>query len=382
MSVRQTTVLDSWRLPSRICTAGRPQETSKRLTVKTALITGITGQDGSYLADFLLEKDYVVHGIIRPCSTFNTDRVEHIYEDPHTDDRRLVLHYGDVTDSASLRSVVSKIAGQSGLHEIYHLAAQSHVKISFDQPVYTANVVALSVLRLLEVLRDVFGSQTPKLYNAGSSEMFGGAFYGPINEDTPFCPRSPYAAAKVFAHHVCRQYRDAYGMFICNGILGNHESPRRKPTFVTRKVTRTAARIEYGLDNQLFLWNLDAKRDWGFALDYVAAMWLMLQQDEPDDFVVGTGVAHSVRELCDEAFSLLGKRWEDFVKCDERYRRPLDVEHLIMDASKAQQILDWKPKTSFSELVKLMLEHDLEQARFESANQGCRYERVQSECVG
>jgi len=325
----------------------------------TALITGITGQDGSYLAEFLLERRYEVHGIVRRSSSFNTGRIEHLYQDRHDEGTRLRLHYGDLSDGTSLR----RILGEVQPDEVYNLGAQSHVRVSFDQPEFTADVDGLGVLRLLESIRDV----NPKIraYQASSSEMFGNATRGAINEQTPFDPRSPYACAKVFAYYAVRNYRDAYGLFAVNGILFNHESPRRGETFVTRKVTRAAGRINVGLQRELYLGNLDAQRDWGFARDFVEAMWLMLQQAAPDDYVVGTGEAHSVRELCEEAFGLLHLDYHDFVRLDPRYLRPTEVDFLQADASKAHMRLGWQPKVLFKDLVKMMVAADVEVARRE-----------------
>ena len=337
----------------------------------TALITGITGQDGSYLAEFLLEKGYTVHGIIRRSSSFNTGRIEHLYEDPHAADTRLHLHYGDLTDGMSLVRVLETVHPS----EIYNLAAQSHVRVSFDQPEYTADVVAMGTLRLLEALRSLGGLvHRTRVYQASSSEMFGGVeaptavcdIRVAINERTPFNPRSPYAVSKVFAYYLTRNYREAYRFFVSNGILFNHESPRRGETFVTRKVTRAAARIKLGLQSTLYLGNLDARRDWGYAKEFVEAMWLMLQQDEPDDFIIGTGQQHSVRELCEIAFSFLDLDYRDFVRVDQRYLRPTDVARLLANPAKAKRELGWESRTSFRELVKLMVEADLELARRES----------------
>ena len=306
-----------------------------------ALITGITGQDGSYLAELLLAKGYEVHGIVRRSSSFNTERLDGIYQDPHAANYRLRLVYGDLEDGSSLANLVKKIRPD----EIYNLAAQSHVRVSFDVPEYTVSSVALGTLRLLEAVREL-GSEC-RFYQASSSEMFGSAA-PPQSEATVFQPRSPYACAKVFAHQLCQNYRDAYKMFIACGILFNHESPRRGIPFVTRKITRAAARIKHGLDKKLFLGNLDAKRDWGFAGDYVEAMWLMLQQDAPDDYVIATGESHSVRELCEVAFAEL----------DPRYLRPTEVDHLQGDASKARRVLGWEPKVRFKQLVEMMVRAD------------------------
>jgi GDPmannose 4,6-dehydratase len=319
--------------------------------MKKALITGVTGQDGSYLAELLLGKGYEVYGVVRRSSSFNTERLEGIYQDPHVQDYRLRLVYGDLEDGASLANLVKKIQPD----EIYNLAAQSHVRVSFDVPEYTAATVGMGTLRLLEAVREM--DRKAKFYQASSSEMFGSA-KPPQNEHTPFQPRSPYACAKVFAHQLCQNYRDAYGMFICCGILFNHESPRRGIPFVTRKITRAAARIKHGLDKKLFLGNLDAKRDWGFAGDYVEAMWLMLQQDKPDDYVIATGESYSVRDCLDVAFGTLGLDWREYVELDPRYLRPTEVDHLHGDASKAREKLGWKPKVTFKELIKQMVEAD------------------------
>lgn len=330
--------------------------------MRRALITGITGQDGSYLAEFLLALGYEVHGIVRRSSTFNTDRLEHIYVDPHDPSARLFLHYGDMADGTGLRRILEKVQPD----EVYHLAAQSHVRVSFDQPEYTADVVATGTLRLLEALRDFIRSSKKevRIYHAGSSEMFGSS-PPPQNERTPFRPRSPYAVAKMAAYWYAATYRDAYDMFICNGILFNHESPRRGETFVTRKITRAATRIKLGLQDRLYLGNLDARRDWGYAGDYVEAMWLMLQQERPDDYVVATGESRSVREFLDEAFGLLDLDWRDYVVIDPRYFRPTEVEHLQGDATKAREKLGWRPRVTFKELVRMMVEHDLELAHQE-----------------
>lgn len=325
---------------------------------KTALITGITGQDGSYLSELLLEKGYEVHGIIRRTSTFNTDRIDHIYVDPHQEDARLFLHYGDLTDGTTLRRLLEAVKPT----EIYNLGAQSHVRVSFDSPEYTVDTVAMGTLRLLEAIRDYqyrTGIQV-KFYQAGSSEMFGKVQEIPQKETTPFYPRSPYACAKVYAHWQTVNYRESYNLFACNGILFNHESPRRGETFVTRKITRAIARIMGGKQKALYMGNLDAKRDWGYAKDYVEAMWLMLQQKQPDDYVVATGETHSVREFLELAFGYVNLNWEDYVRFDERYLRPAEVELLIGDPAKTKEKLAWKPSVNFEELVMLMVDADLQ----------------------
>ncbi len=330
--------------------------------MKTALIAGITGQDGSYLSEFLLSKDYLVHGIVRRASTFNTQRLDGIYVDPHNSGARLHLHYGDVTDGTGLRRILEKVCPD----EIYNLAAQSHVRVSFDQPEYTADAVATGALRLLEAVRDhasVSGKQV-RIYQAGSSEMFGAAA-PPQSETTPFYPRSPYAVSKVAAHWYGVNYREAWGLFLSNGILFNHESPRRGETFVTRKITRALSRIALGLQEKLFLGNLEAKRDWGYAADYVEAMWLMLQQDRPDDFVVATGEAHSVREFLEIAAARCGLDWRRHVETDARYFRPTEVDYLLGDATKARRTLGWAPRVGFIELVHMMVDRDMELARQE-----------------
>lgn len=330
--------------------------------MKKALITGITGQDGAYLAEWLLSKGYQVHGIIRRSSVFNTERIDHLYRDPHDPEARLFLHYGDLADGTGLRRILERVQPD----EVYNLAAQSHVRVSFDQPEYTADVVATGTLRLLEALRDfiqVSGKPT-RFYQAGSSEMFGAA-PPPQNEQTPFYPRSPYAVAKVAAHWYAVNYREAYKMFIVNGILFNHESPRRGETFVTRKITRAVGRIKMGLQNKLYLGNLEARRDWGYAGDYVEAMWLMLQQEEPEDYVIATGESRSVREFLEAAFSYVGLDWRQYVEIDPRYFRPTEVDHLLGDATKAREKLGWRPKVTFEELVKMMVDHDMELARQE-----------------
>jgi len=327
--------------------------------MRKALITGITGQDGSYLAEFLLEKGYEVWGVIRRSSVFNTDRIEHLYRDPHEPGVRLHLVYGDLSDGSGLASIVDSVRPD----EVYNLGAQSHVRVSFDQPIYTVDVDALGTLRLLEALRRADWS--PRFYQASSSEMYGQACEVPQDEETPFRPRSPYACAKAYAYWQAVNYREAYGMFICNGILFNHESPRRGETFVTRKITRAATRIKMGLQKKLYLGNLDAKRDWGYAGDYVEAMWAMLQQDEPDDYVIATGETHSVREFLTLAFAYLELDWREHVEIDPRYFRPTEVDILQGNPAKAKRKLNWEPKVTFPELVKMMVDSDMELARKE-----------------
>jgi GDPmannose 4,6-dehydratase len=327
--------------------------------VKKALITGITGQDGSYLAELLLEKGYEVHGIIRRSSSFNTQRIDHIYQDPHTPGCRLFLHFADLNDASSLNFLLKKLRPD----EIYNLGAQSHVKVSFDVPEYTGEVTGIGACRLLEAAREL-GLTDTRIYQASSSEMFG-ASPPPQNEKTPFYPRSPYGCAKVYAYWIGVNYREAYGLHVSNGILFNHEGPRRGETFVTRKVTRAAARIKLGLQKKLFLGNLEARRDWGYAKDYVEGMWRMLQQPAGDDYVLATGVSHSVRELCELAFGHAGLDYREFVDIDPRYYRPTEVEFLRGDASKAKEKLGWAPTTSFEELVRLMMASDLELAERE-----------------
>jgi len=324
---------------------------------KRALITGITGQDGSYLTELLLSKGYEVHGIIRRSSTFNTDRIDHIYQDPHATSPKLTLHYGDLTDGSGLRDILTKCKPT----EIYNLGAQSHVKVSFDQPVYTVQTDAVGTIAMLEAIRDLEeqSGYPVKFYQASSSEMFGKVAESPQKETTPFHPRSPYACAKVYSYWQVVNYRESYGMFAVNGILFNHESPRRGETFVTRKVTRAATRIKLGLQKKLFMGNLDAKRDWGFAGDYVEAMWMMLQQERPDDFVIATGETHSVREWIQECFGLLDLDWEKCVETDPRYMRPAEVDLLLGDATKAREALHWEPKVKFKALAQMMVEHDL-----------------------
>ncbi|HEY9160199.1 MAG TPA: GDP-mannose 4,6-dehydratase [Desulfomonilia bacterium] len=326
--------------------------------MKKALITGITGQDGSYLAELLLEKGYEVHGLIRRASTFNTDRIDHLFRDLHDPDTRLFLHFGDLSVSGQLMDMLHSIKPD----EIYNLAAQSHVRVSFDMPEYTGDITGLGTLRILEAIRKT-GIST-RFYQASSSEMFGAAL-PPQNETTPFHPRSPYAAAKVYSYYISKNYREAYNIFACNGILFNHESPRRGETFVTRKVTRAAARIKLGLQDKLFLGNLDAKRDWGFAGDFVEAMWLMLQQDKPDDFAVATGETHSVKEFVQKAFEKLDLEYEKYVVIDPRYFRPSEVDVLLGDATKARNILGWEPKVTFDQLIDMMLDADMETAKKE-----------------
>lgn len=322
---------------------------------KKALITGITGQDGSYLAEFLLSKGYEVHGIIRRSSSFNTERIEHIYQDPHATERKLHLHFGDLSDSGTIISLIQKIQPD----EIYHLGAQSHVRVSFDIPEYTMDITGLGTLRILEAIRHV--NPKIKFYQAGSSEMFGNPLTPPpFNEQTPFNPQSPYGCAKVLAHHTTKNYRESYGIFACNGILFNHESPRRGETFVTRKITRGVAQIKAGLDTKIFLGNLSAKRDWGHSVEYVEAMWLMLQQEKPDDYVIATGETHSIEEFLQEAFACanLGA-YEKYLEIDPHYYRPTEVNILIGDATKAKKELGWEPKIKFKELVKTMVEADI-----------------------
>jgi GDPmannose 4,6-dehydratase len=320
---------------------------------KRALITGITGQDGSYLAEFLLEKGYEVYGLVRRASTFNTERVDHIYQDPHDPRYQFKLIYGDLNDASSLNKILRTIRPD----EIYNLGSQSHVRVSFDIPEYTAEIAALGTLRLLEAIRE--SGIFPRFYQASSSEMYGKVQEKPQRETTPFYPRSPYACAKVFAYWITVNYRESYGLHASNGILFNHESPRRGETFVTRKITRAAARIKLGFQDSLFLGNLEARRDWGYAKDYVEAMWLMLQQDQPDDYVVATGEMHTVREFLEETFSCLDLDWRQYVKVDSRYFRPAEVDELQGDASKARQRLGWKPTVTFKELVRLMVDADL-----------------------
>jgi GDPmannose 4,6-dehydratase len=333
---------------------------------KRALITGITGQDGSYLSELLLEKGYEVHGIIRRTSTFNTDRIDHIYEDPHQSGAKLFLHYGDLTDGTTLRRILEQVKPV----EIYNLGAQSHVRVSFDSPEYTVDAVGMGTLRLLEAIRD-YQHRTGievRFYQAGSSEMYGKVQDVPQKETTPFYPRSPYACAKVYAHWQTVNYRESYGMFACNGILFNHESPRRGETFVTRKITRAVARIVAGTQKKIYLGNLDSKRDWGYAKDYVRAMWLMLQQQAPDDYVVATNETYSVREFLEIAFSHVNLNWNDYVDFDDRYLRPAEVDLLIGDSTKAREKLGWAPSVTFEELVHLMVDADLAVLGIKSPN--------------
>jgi GDPmannose 4,6-dehydratase len=321
---------------------------------KKALITGITGQDGSYLTELLLSKGYEVYGIIRRASTFNTERIDHIYQDPHESGRRLKLVYGDLNDASSLNKVLRDVAPD----EIYNLGAQSHVRVSFDIPEYTAEVGGLGALRLLEAIRET-GLKKTRFYQASSSELFGKVQEIPQRETTPFYPRSPYGVAKLYAYWITVNYRESYGLFACNGILFNHESERRGETFVTRKITRAAASIKLGLQDKLYLGNLDAKRDWGHARDFVQAMWLMLQQDVPDDYVIATGESHSVREFLDEAFGHLNLDWKEYVEIDPRYFRPAEVDLLVGDSSKAHRKLGWEPEITFKELARMMVDADI-----------------------
>ncbi len=332
------------------------------MTTRKALITGITGQDGSYLAELLLEKGYEVHGIVRRSSTFNTSRIDHIYEDPHELNAKLFLHYGDLTDGQNMTNLVLNI----GPDEIYNLGAQSHVRVSFDSPVYTVQTVGLGALNILEAARQLNTEKQVRVYQASSSEMYGEVSETPQNENTAFHPRSPYACAKVYAFHQTVNYRNAYDLFACNGILFNHESPRRGETFVTRKITRAAARIKLGLQDKLYLGNLDAKRDWGYAKDYVEGMWLMLQHHTPDDFVLATGETQSIRQFLDYTFDHLEIDWQQHVEIDPRYFRPTEVDLLLGDASKARRELGWEPKTSCIELAQIMVDHDMELAKQEA----------------
>lgn len=326
---------------------------------KKALITGVTGQDGSYLTELLLDKGYEVHGVVRRSSSFNTSRIDHLYQDPHINGVRLLLHYGDLADANTIRKLIYEVQPD----EIYNLGAQSHVKVSFDLPEYTANITGLGALRVLEAIKDFqeYTGKQVRFYQASSSEMFGSS-PPPQNETTPFAPRSPYGEAKVFAHNATISYRDAYGIFAVAGILFNHESPRRGETFVTRKISRGVARIKAGLDKKLYLGNLDAKRDWGYAPEYVEAMWLMMQQPEPDIYVIGTGEAHSVKEFLEAAFKHAGlDDWQKYVEVDSKYFRPAEVENLIADATKAKGKFGWEAKTKWGDLVKIMVDHDLKE---------------------
>ncbi len=332
--------------------------------MKRALITGITGQDGSYLTELLLEKGYEVHGVVRRSSSFNTERLDHLYRDPHERGVNLYLHYGDLNDASSLQSIVSEVQPV----EVYNLGAQSHVRVSFDIPEYTGEVTALGAIRMLEAIRKV-GVQC-RFYQASSSELYGKVVETPQKETTPFHPRSPYAVAKAYAFYMVQNYREAYGMFAVNGILFNHESPRRGETFVTRKITRAIGRIKLGLQKELFLGNLDSKRDWGYAPDYVDAMWRMLQADEPDDFVVGTGETHSVREFLEVAFAHAGLDWQEHVKLDPRYLRPAEVDLLLADPAKAREKLDWTPTVGFRDLVTMMVDSDVALAAREKRANG------------
>lgn len=338
--------------------------------MKKALITGITGQDGSYLAEFLLSKGYEVHGIIRRCSTFNTQRIDHLYNDPHVNGTKMILHYGDLADGVMLMKLLYQVQPD----EIYHLGAQSHVRVSFDVPEYTGDVTGLGTLRLLEAIREVGIEGKCRFYQASSSEMFGLVQEVPQTEKTPFYPRSPYGCAKVYAYWLTVNYRESYGMHATNGILFNHESPRRGETFVTRKITRAATRIKLGLQEKLYLGNLDAQRDWGYAKEYVEAMWLMLQQDEGDDYVMATNETNSVKDFVIETFNLLDLDWEKYVDYDKRYERPSEVDLLIGDASKAKKKLGWEPKVRFKDLVKIMVDADLvlakEELAYKQATQG------------
>lgn len=331
--------------------------------MKRALITGITGQDGSYLAELLLAKGYEVHGVIRRASTFNTSRIDHLYRDPHVNGVRLFLHYGDLADSVQMVKLLYSLQPD----EVYNLGAQSHVRVSFDVPEYTGDVTGLSAIRILEAIREAGLVEKVRYYQASSSEMFGKVQESPQTEKTPFWPRSPYGCAKAFAYWLTVNYRESYGLHASNGILFNHESERRGETFVTRKITRAATRIAVGLQKELFLGNLEARRDWGYAKEYVEMMWLMLQQDKPDDYVVATNETHTIREFCQEAFGLLGLDWEKYVRYDARYERPAEVDVLIGNPEKAKRQLGWEPKVLFKDLVRIMVEHDLKLAEHEKA---------------
>src|SRR5436305_14743522 len=340
------TASDAARIPRALTGPADMAENGR----KRALISGITGQDGSYLAELLLQKEYEVHGIVRRSSSFNTWRIEHLYVDPHNPNAHLFLHYGDLVDGTGLRDILTRVQQ----HDVYNLGAQSHVRVSFDQPVYTVQTDALGTINLLEAIRDT--GEPTRFYQASSSEMYGKVVETPQRETTPFYPRSPYACAKVYSYWPTVNYREAYGMFCCNGILFNHESPRRGETFVTRKITRAATRIKEGLQDKLYLGNMDARRDWGFAGDYVEAMWLMLQQEKPDDYVVATGETHSVREFLDEVFGILELDWHKHVEIDPRYFRPTEVDLLLSDATKARRVLNWKPAVTFRGPAKTMTE--------------------------
>lgn len=331
--------------------------------MKKALITGITGQDGSYLAELLLEKGYEVHGIIRRASTFNTQRIDKLYKDPHVNGVKLFLHYGDMTDSSCLARIVHEIKPD----EVYNLAAQSHVRVSFDSPEFTGDVDAMGAMRLLEAIRETGMGKSIRFYQASTSELFGKVQEIPQKETTPFYPRSPYAVAKLYAFWAVKNYREAYGMFASNGILFNHESPRRGETFVTRKITRAVGRIKYGLQDSLYMGNINSLRDWGFAGDYVEGMWRILQHDVADDFVLATGEMHSVKEFLQLAFDAVGLDWEKYTRHDSRYERPSEVDQLLGDSTKARKVLGWEPKVKFRELVKMMVDADLELARREAA---------------
>ena len=331
--------------------------------MKRAFITGITGQDGSYLAELLLDKGYEVHGVIRRSSSFNTERIDHLYQDPHIMGVRLFLHYGDLSDSVRLTKLLYEIKPE----EVYHLGAQSHVRVSFDIPEYTGDVTGLGTVRILDAIREAGIQKQVRFYQASSSELYGKVAETPQSEATPFHPRSPYAVAKLYAYWITVNYREAYGIHASNGILFNHESPRRGPTFVTRKITQAVARIKLGLQDKVFLGNMEARRDWGFAGDYVDAMWRMLQQDNPDDYVIATGETHSVQEFCEEAFALADLDWREYVRHDKRYERPSEVDLLLGNPAKAARVLDWCPKVTFRELVKMMVEADMRLARRELA---------------
>jgi GDPmannose 4,6-dehydratase len=335
---------------------------------KVALVTGVTGQDGSYLCELLLQKGYEVHGLVRRSSSFNTARIDHLYQDPHEDGRKLVLHHADLDDGLSLVNILR----ETGPSEVYNLGAQSHVRVSYDTPLYTANVTGVGALRILEAVRA--SNLDIRVYQASSSEMFGST-PPPQNEETPFHPRSPYACAKVYAYWSAVNHRESYGMYVSNGILFNHESPRRGETFVTRKITRAVARIQAGLQKELYLGNLDATRDWGYAPEYVQAMWMMLQAPEPDDYVVATGTTYSVREFCQVAFGHVGLNWEDYVRFDPKYTRPAEVDALMGDASKIRTNLGWKPEVNFEELVQIMVDGDIQLLEDERSGRLVRVDR-------